>query len=229
MSRLRQPACVRKAAYPAAELYSAWRNCLLYDEHTWGAHCSISQPDSDFTRQQWKIKAQFAVDADREARSLAGAGRHRTGGSGENGRALVGGHQPGQLAADGHRPGATAGRSGSSGCQRLLVRNARRDPAPGQRRSLLRLQGAPPGASTSLDCSNRRTSGSTLESPYYRVTFNPTNGAVISLFDKELKRELVDPSAPYQLNQYLYVAGGNGSRIVMNPNGPEPKLNVTHA
>ena len=42
---------------------SAWRNCLLYDEHTWGAYCSISQPESEFTKAQWKIKAQFAVDA----------------------------------------------------------------------------------------------------------------------------------------------------------------------
>ena len=49
--------------YPALAIAAAWRNCLLYDEHTWVRHCSISQPDSDFTLAQWKIKAQYAVDA----------------------------------------------------------------------------------------------------------------------------------------------------------------------
>ena len=31
--------------YPAEDFYEAWRNVILYDEHTWGAHNSISQPD----------------------------------------------------------------------------------------------------------------------------------------------------------------------------------------
>ena len=31
--------------YNAEEIYRAWRNCILYDEHTWGAFCSISEPD----------------------------------------------------------------------------------------------------------------------------------------------------------------------------------------
>ena len=53
--------------YPAERDQPVWRNCLLYDEHTWGAYCSINQPDSDFTKAQWKIKAQFAVDAAKRA------------------------------------------------------------------------------------------------------------------------------------------------------------------
>ena len=65
--------------YPAEELYKAWRNCILFDEHTWGAYCSVSNPESEFTKAQWKIKAQFAVDADRKSAALfdrcAGHGR----------------------------------------------------------------------------------------------------------------------------------------------------------
>jgi hypothetical protein len=48
----------------------AWRNVLLYNEHTWGAHCSISRPDSDFTLSQWAIKQAFARDASRQAAEL---------------------------------------------------------------------------------------------------------------------------------------------------------------
>ena len=49
--------------YPAEDFYKGWRNVLLYNEHTWGAHCSISQPDSEFTKAQWKIKAAFEHNA----------------------------------------------------------------------------------------------------------------------------------------------------------------------
>jgi hypothetical protein len=56
-------------SYPSEGFETAWRNALLYDEHT-GAHCSISQPDSEFSQAQWKIKAQFAIDADRQAAFL---------------------------------------------------------------------------------------------------------------------------------------------------------------
>ena len=65
-------------AYPAQEFSQAWRNVILYDEHTWGAHNSISQPDEPFVQSQWAIKRQFAVDADMQSRKLlaaANAGR----------------------------------------------------------------------------------------------------------------------------------------------------------
>ncbi len=63
-------AMLNPTGYLADEFYEAWRNVILYDEHTWGAHCSISQPDSDFTKAQWKIKQAFALDADAQSRNL---------------------------------------------------------------------------------------------------------------------------------------------------------------
>ena len=66
-------ALLRPEKYPAEDFYQAWRNVLLYNEHTWGAHSSISQPDSDFTKAQWKIKRAFAVDGDRQSRGLLAA------------------------------------------------------------------------------------------------------------------------------------------------------------
>ena len=58
------------AGYPAEQFREAWRNVILYDEHTWGAHCSISQPESEFTKAQWKIKQAFALNADLQSRNL---------------------------------------------------------------------------------------------------------------------------------------------------------------
>ncbi len=63
-------AMLRPRQYPDEKFYAAWRNLILYDEHTWGAHCSISQPDSDFTRSQWKIKQDFAMDAQKQSQAL---------------------------------------------------------------------------------------------------------------------------------------------------------------
>ena len=70
-----------------------------------------------------------------------------------------------------------------------------------------------------------RIEGNVIESRFYRVTFDPATGGIMSILDKESGRELVDPKAPYRLNQYLYVAGGKGTRIVEN--GPEPKLKIS--
>ena len=50
--------------YYASEYYDAWRQVVLYDEHTWGAHNSITDPDSSFVKGQWNIKRQFAFEAD---------------------------------------------------------------------------------------------------------------------------------------------------------------------
>src|SRR5262249_26367691 len=44
------------AAFPARDFRAAWRGAMLYDEHTWGAHCSVSEPENPLTTGQWEIK-----------------------------------------------------------------------------------------------------------------------------------------------------------------------------
>jgi len=56
--------------YPQDDFYEAWRNILLYDEHTWGSWNSISDPDCDFTKGQWATKQAFAVEADKQSQEL---------------------------------------------------------------------------------------------------------------------------------------------------------------
>jgi len=50
-----------------------------------------------------------------------------------------------------------------------------------------------------------------LENGFYKVEIDPASGAVKSIFDKELKRELVDQKSPYRFGQFLYVTGGDGT------------------
>jgi hypothetical protein len=50
--------------YPLKQVNEAWKNILLYDEHTWGSWNSISAPHDEFTIRQWETKKSFALKAD---------------------------------------------------------------------------------------------------------------------------------------------------------------------
>jgi alpha-mannosidase len=56
--------------YEEADYDAAWRNVLLYSEHTWGAWNSVSDSENPFVAQQWQFKRQFAVDAENESKKL---------------------------------------------------------------------------------------------------------------------------------------------------------------
>jgi alpha-mannosidase len=64
--------------YPTERFSAAWRNVLLYNEHTWGHSDSINLPDLKIVADTWRIKQAFANDADAQSRELlatAAAGR----------------------------------------------------------------------------------------------------------------------------------------------------------
>ncbi|MCL2304753.1 MAG: polysaccharide lyase family protein [Planctomycetaceae bacterium] len=44
---------------------SIWADIIMYDEHTWGAHNSIAEPDSDFVIHQDNFKQEYAKRAER--------------------------------------------------------------------------------------------------------------------------------------------------------------------
>ena len=72
-----------------------------------------------------------------------------------------------------------------------------------------------------------QSTSTTLENAYYRITLNPETGAVSSILDKELNRELVDGSSPYKFNQYVYVTGADKPRntaLEYKPTLPKPVL-----
>jgi len=201
-----------ESAYPHQAINEAWQNCILYDEHTWGAHCSISEPESEFTKAQWKIKAQFAHDAHRQSNELVRQASlafaelvptadgslavlnvmswPRTDVVGLKLREGTGVVDP-ELTSCRVGPKTLVVLKDVPACGYRVLRQGPRDDVPT----------AQPGK------------GTTIESRYYRVAFDPAGGAITSLVDKELGRELVDPKAPYQLNQLLYVAGGKDTSI----------------
>lgn len=62
---------INPAQYNEDQFYSAWRNTLMFHEHTWGAHNSIAKPDSPFVTEQWRIKRDFMVNGTRDIKAIA--------------------------------------------------------------------------------------------------------------------------------------------------------------
>ena len=60
----------RSSNYVPASYDAAWRDVLLYSEHTWGAWCSVSNSESEFTKKQWAVKRAFAVNAEKASEEL---------------------------------------------------------------------------------------------------------------------------------------------------------------
>ena len=56
------------------ELMDIWHLILLYDEHTWGAHNSVTDPELPEVKEQFRYKAQFAYEAQQRLRPLLARG-----------------------------------------------------------------------------------------------------------------------------------------------------------
>jgi len=220
-----------KNTYPRAGLEKTWRECLLYDEHTWGAHSSISEPDSEFTKAQWNIRAKYAEDAGRLSDNLENQGLDAV-------AALVRSDKPALVVVNPcswprsditvvklprgltiGEPGAVVAELPDSSGERMLGVFVKDVPACGYR--VLQVV---PETKRSLP---QPVEGTQIESRLYRVRFDPATGAIVSIVDKESGRELVDAGAPQRLNQYLYVSGGDGSRIVKQPPPTPPQLTLS--
>jgi len=59
-----------QSSYPIVEFEEAWKKVLLYSEHTWGAWCSLTDPENKMTKEQWDIKQSYALDADKQSHQL---------------------------------------------------------------------------------------------------------------------------------------------------------------
>lgn len=67
-------------------------------------------------------------------------------------------------------------------------------------------------------------SGNVVENEFYRVELDPASGGVSSIFDKELKRELVDRKAVEKANQYLYYSLTGNHEALFQDNHPRTHL-----
>lgn len=72
------------AAYPESRFDEAFKNVVLFSEHTWGASASGPQPFSKFTLDLWNKKKSFADSADVQSKRLYKEAVSGLSGTGEN-------------------------------------------------------------------------------------------------------------------------------------------------
>lgn len=60
----------RPAEFPRDEFLKAWKDVVLFSEHTWGAAGSGPEPESQFTKDLWAGKKMYADAADGLSRKL---------------------------------------------------------------------------------------------------------------------------------------------------------------
>ncbi len=58
------------ADFPFGQFDEAWKQVVLFDEHTWGAHNSVSEPDLPEVIEQWEYKRAFAGNGEAVSREL---------------------------------------------------------------------------------------------------------------------------------------------------------------
>ena len=220
------------------ELTSMWDNMVLMDEHTWDSWNSVSAPDSREAIEQLKKKDSHAVDAELLRTKVA------RGAMASIVYAIHAG--PGNLVVFNPLNWRRSDlvqvdlNHGEEIVDRVtgkvvpdFVLHQYRDfqrvefeasdvPSLGYRVYHLRKAtdaAAKPEVSHAL----------TLETPYYGVTLDPATGAIRSIYDRQLGKELVNEQSPYRFGQYLYVTGGDkapNSILQYRAVSPLPKLQI---
>lgn len=204
-----------RAGYPAADFEDAWREVLLYSEHTWGAWCSVSDPFRRETREQWAVKQSYAAGADRRSRDLLSRALARFGGDAVPGAVdLVntaswarGGLVvlPKYLSEGSEL--VTESNGGPVPSQRLksgeLVMLAADVPPLAARRYTLQ-KGAPHAGGAAVTADD---AAATLDNGVLRLRVDPQTGGIAELRLAGLDANLADNADGQTLNEYLYFIG----------------------
>jgi len=195
---------------------TAWYDVTMWDEHTWGAAASVSDPDAADVAAQWAYKRHFALAADSLSRALMAAALEHGGEVVENAFDVINTASwarsdvvlvPAALSRRGERVVDDRGQPVlsqrlSTGELAVFVRDL---PARSARRYLVGGARAVPGGSASAV-------GNVLTNGLVTLTVDTASGAVSSLTWRRWDGQLVDIAHRRGLADYVYVAGTDTSR-----------------
>ena len=212
-------------------LDSAWKNILMFDEHTWTFVGATTQPDSRQTMEQLNLKgAETTAASEAITRSI-----HRSWAQLEyllgpkeasivvfnsvnwtrsgfvdadiaEGSSLFDVTNDREVLAETLKIGRSTPLPGFGGGYRRVRFLAEDVPGLGYKLFAIRpaANGRGPEETPGVVDSKR-----TFENSFYRLTIDVERGSIRSLWDKELKRELVDQKSPYGFGAYVYVRGAD--------------------
>ncbi len=210
-------AMLHPSKFPTAEFNEAWRNVLLYSEHTWGAHNSVSQPDLPFVKNQWKIKQGFALDAEAQSQKLLAAALTGGTGAAQESEALDVFNTTSWPRTDLVVVPAELAKIGS------LIYDEHFERIPAQRLSSGELvfvaENVPPfaakrvfiAAGEPFQRGGARAQGAQLENGILTVRVDETTGNITELRTRGVKENLADTRGG-ALNEYLYLIGADAAK-----------------
>jgi alpha-mannosidase len=228
-------------AYPQGHFDDAWRELLQYDEHTWGAFLSCTDPDALLQNHQWAVKEHMAKQAAAWGRRLlhSAATRHSLMWNTKGREIAV--YNPHSWGVSGfvqveigRGEKVTDAQSGADVAHRVVRRTHSQKVVElwishldGLSYRRFPLQAADE-SEQQQEFSTRQASGRlTLENQYYHIVIDTERGGVVSILDKDIGRELVDQTDQYRFGQLLYAEGGEGTRLVSNQSDlPEADLHL---
>lgn len=207
-------AMLQPGAYNAAAFQDAWNFVLLYSEHTWGAWCSVSEPERKETREQWEIKQGYAREADRRTRALLAAAAGAP--AGAPGAAVPGAIDVFNTLAWTRTALVTVPAAMSAAGSRVL--DPRGEPVPSQRLAsgdlVFLARNMPPLAGRRYTLAGgaphageRAVAGTaTLDSGKVRVRLDKARGGIVELTAGGIAGNFAPPEGD-ALNEYLYLPG----------------------
>ncbi|HZP03008.1 MAG TPA: glycoside hydrolase family 38 C-terminal domain-containing protein [Terriglobia bacterium] len=211
-------------SYPTGAFNEAWSNVLLYSEHTWGAWCSVTDPENKLTLDQWEFKRAYAVDADKQSRELltrpfdeapiqpvSGAvDVYNTTSWPRTELVLI----PKELSAGGDRVTDADGRPVPSqrlSTGELAIWATEVPPFSAVRYSISQGEAYPPGTRAEVK-------GVVLSNGIVQARIDEKTGGIVDLRHERLEGNLADTSGGEQINQYLFLPGSNLADL--KSNGP---------
>ena len=205
--------------YKSTDFNTAWRNVLLYSEHTWGAWNSVSDSENPFVTQQWQVKRQFAVDAESESKRVLDGVLDAYAGDRDSSSVDV--HN---TCSWPRTEVVVISKERSLGKDH--VKNVHGTSVPSQRLSTGELaflaENVPALGSASFHFSaaaphvpaKRVTvANGVLDNGVVRAKIDSKNGNIVELMSGSSTRNLVDTSRDEAVNQYLYLEGKDTSKV----------------
>lgn len=208
--------------FPLKQYDEAWKQVVLYDEHTWGAFLSQENPDALLQEDAWACKKHMADDAFARTSALLTRSASRLSLMWNNeGREIVV-YNPysfpvtGWAEAEIARSETVCGADGREIAWRVLRQTATQQRILLPVRELAGFSYAryvlrPKAAGDHAGAVRARAASprTVLENAFYRAVIDTEVGTVCSLIDKALGRELCREP----VGELLYAMGGEGSTL----------------
>lgn len=215
--------------FPMENYKDAWRQVLLYEEHTWGAFLSGSDPDSQLQRDQWAVKENMANQAVQWKDRLLTQATSRISLMWNNGSREVVAYNPYSFPVQGMvlveiAKGETiyledlmeAEWEEHSSTQSQIVAGLWVDtiqPFSYRRYQLVKKTTKDRAGELQLQ---EAFATVCMENDWYKVKIDIETGSILSLYDIELRKELCSGST---LGEVLYAHGGEGTTLLGNRPG----------